>query len=160
MAQLSIQGIPQSRADDRYVNEDSFTAGSVLFSNGDNVTEDNANLFWDDTNDRFGIGTNSPSAQLHTTKGRIVGTNRYTANQTLDAENHHVFCDTDGGAFTITLPAGVAGTYYRIINTGSSANALTITPNGAELLVGANSNFTLNDGEALTIVYESTEGWF
>ena len=92
--------------------------------------------------------------------GRIVNASRYTTTQTLDATDHQVACDTDGGAWTVSLPAGVAGTEYRIANTGTSANNLTIAPNGAELLLGVNSNFVLGDGEALQIVYESTEGWF
>ena len=92
--------------------------------------------------------------------GRILKTNRLTGNTTLDATHHQVFADTDGGAFTVTLPAGVAGTEYRIINTGSSENNLTIAPDGAELLIGVNANWTLMDGEALMIVYEATEGWF
>ena len=36
-----------------------FTSGSVLFSSGLNIAEDNSNLFWDDTNNRLGIGINS-----------------------------------------------------------------------------------------------------
>ena len=38
------------------------TSGSVLFSNGTTIAQDNAQLFWDDTNNRLGIGTNNPSA--------------------------------------------------------------------------------------------------
>ena len=38
------------------------TSGSVLFSNGTTIAQDNSNLFWDDTNNRLGIGTNNPSA--------------------------------------------------------------------------------------------------
>jgi hypothetical protein len=45
-----------------------FSAGSVIFSNGTDLTEDNANFFWDDTNNRLGIGTASPSAPLHIIK--------------------------------------------------------------------------------------------
>jgi len=37
------------------------TSGSVLFSNGTTIAQDNANLFWDDANNRLGIGTNSPT---------------------------------------------------------------------------------------------------
>lgn len=111
-------------------------------------------------NGNVGLGTSSPQAQLHTTKGRIVKVDRYTSTQTLDADNHQVFGDTDGGAFTINLPAGIEGTYYRIVNTGSSGNNLTITPNGLELLLGVNASFNLADGESLIIVYHPTEGWF
>ncbi len=43
----------------------SFTAGSVLFAGiGGAIAQDNANLFWDNTNNRLGIGTTSPATQL------------------------------------------------------------------------------------------------
>jgi len=35
------------------------TSGSVLFSNGTTIAQDNANFFWDDINNRLGIGTNT-----------------------------------------------------------------------------------------------------
>ncbi|EDM34871.1 hypothetical protein PBAL39_00025 [Pedobacter sp. BAL39] len=38
------------------------TNGSVLFSNGTGISEDNANFFWDNTNNRLGILTSTPSA--------------------------------------------------------------------------------------------------
>ncbi|CAB4151742.1 hypothetical protein UFOVP594_31 [uncultured Caudovirales phage] len=40
------------------------TLGSVLFSNGSTIVQDNANLFWDDTNNRLGIGTTTPGSEL------------------------------------------------------------------------------------------------
>lgn len=51
-----------------------FTAGSVLFAGASGVySQDNANLFWDDTNNRLGLGTASPQYQLHasTSAGNI-----------------------------------------------------------------------------------------
>ncbi len=38
-----------------------FTNGSVIFSGASTLSEDNGNLFWDDGNNRLGIGTNNPN---------------------------------------------------------------------------------------------------
>jgi hypothetical protein len=45
-------------------NLPSLTSGSVLFSNGTTIAQDNANFFWDNTNKRLGIGTASPTTLL------------------------------------------------------------------------------------------------
>ena len=39
------------------------TVGRVLFEGTGNVVQESANLFWDDTNGRLGIGTSSPQAR-------------------------------------------------------------------------------------------------
>jgi hypothetical protein len=42
-----------------------FTAGSVVFAGASGVySQDNANFFWDDVNNRLGIGTTSPTGRL------------------------------------------------------------------------------------------------
>ena len=75
------------------------------------------------------------------------------------------FCDTNGGAFELDLPAGTAGAIvslqdYR--NTFDTAN-LTVDPNGSEKINGgdAGAPLTLNtEGQGLTLVYiDSTVGW-
>jgi hypothetical protein len=46
------------------------TTGSVLFIGaGPVLAQDNANFFWDDTNNYLGIGTNSPDVPLHIGSG-------------------------------------------------------------------------------------------
>ena len=73
------------------------------------------------------------------------------------------FCDTSGGAFSATLPAGSAGTivsfadYTRTFGT----YALAITPNGSDKIGGVNENASLNiDGQSATFLYvDATEGW-
>jgi hypothetical protein len=40
-------------------------AGAIQFSDGTAFASDAANLFWDDTNNRLGIGTNAPLGILH-----------------------------------------------------------------------------------------------
>jgi hypothetical protein len=44
------------------------TAGQVLFGDGASTFTSEANLFWDASNDRLGIGINTPSEQLHVYK--------------------------------------------------------------------------------------------
>jgi hypothetical protein len=51
-----------------------FTPGSVLFGgSGGRIAQDNSNLFWDDTNNRLGIGNAAPRATLDVT-GPILST--------------------------------------------------------------------------------------
>ena len=54
------------------------TSGSVLFSNGTTISQDNANLFWDDTNNCLGIGTNTPLFKLE-----VNGTTRFTGDSSI-----------------------------------------------------------------------------
>jgi len=95
-----------------------------------------------------------------TTVGRIKNTTRVITTYTVLITDDVIFANTDGSAWTATLPAGVEGQTFKIINSGSSSNNLTIAPDGAEHLLGANSNFTLSDGEALIITYNATDGWY
>lgn len=94
--------------------------------------------------------------------GKLVSTTRITnadSPYTILPIDEILYCDTDAGAITVNLPAGTDGRKHRIINAGTNSNNLVITPNGAELLIGENSSFTLFDQEALNITYETTEGW-
>jgi len=72
----------------------------------------------------------------------------------------NLFCATDTGPITILLPPALPGMRYRIVNTGASGNAVTLTPHGSQLLLGFNSNYSVTDGAVLIIAYEATEGWW
>lgn len=52
----------------------SFTAGSILFSNGTVITEDNSNLFWNDTVNALSVGGNL-SVGNNIIAGNLLGTN-------------------------------------------------------------------------------------
>ena len=88
---------------------------------------------------------------------RLTGTTSVTVTA---GKLNIFFCDTDGGAFTVNLPAGTDADYVRIINCGSSGNDVTVAPNGAELLTGANASRTLSDSGVIILTYQTTEGWW
>jgi hypothetical protein len=48
--------------------------GAVQFNASDALAADDSNFFWDDTNNRLGIGTNAPVAKLHVVSGIQAGT--------------------------------------------------------------------------------------
>ncbi len=129
---------------------DPIVVGNTLTIAGNSITGGNAQI--DFTNfDVESTGT------LTTGGGRIVNTSRYTTTQTILVTDHAVFADTDTGAWTATLLAGVEGAFHHIANVGTLD--LTVQADGAELLFGANSQ-TLSGGEIIDIYYNSTEGWW
>ncbi len=85
---------------------------------------------------------------------------RVTTTTNIDNTGYHWFCNTDSAGYTVTLPTGTQNATYRITNTGSSGNTLTIAPSGSEHLLGANSNQTRADGEYFILSYDTTDGWY
>ena len=92
------------------------------------------------------------------TGGNVLTTSRYTTTQIIPITDHSVFADTDGGAWTATLPAGVEGQEFNITNCGSAGLALTIACNGAETING-DATQLIYDGESVHIIYNATEKW-
>ena len=78
---------------------------------------------------------------------------------TVLATDHIIYCDTDGGAITVNLPAGVEGVNYKIINCGTSGNAVTVDGDGAEIIRGS-ATLSLTDGNLADLHFNSTEGWW
>ena len=103
------------------------------------------------------VAIDAATGTMTTGGGRLVKTTRVTTTYTILVSDDNVYCDTDGGDFTVTLPAGANGQKYRIINSGSGT--LTVAPNGSELIVGLNESVLMGDGVAC-LTYETTEGWW
>lgn len=57
-----------------------FTAGRVLYGNGAAAISTSANLFWDNTNSRLGIGTAAPTTTLDVNGTFALGTNGSALN--------------------------------------------------------------------------------
>ena len=109
-----------------------FTAGSVVFAGASGVyTQDNANLFWDNTNDRLGIGMSSPAERLD-----VAGNAKITSGSSFywgDATSQ--ITAVNGGAMRFLV--GNGGEKVRI---DSSGNLLVGTTTINNLSTGAASN--------------------
>jgi hypothetical protein len=116
----------------------SLTPGSVAFVGAaDLVTEDNANLFWDDTNNRLGIGTNTPGnvLDLHSAlTTAILALNNTAGNQSLIS-----FLNTSVAKWRI---GNTAANNFEILNVGLSAIAMTINVSNNSTDLGNNTIFS------------------
>jgi len=98
------------------------TTGSVLFvDSSGNLNQDNANLFWDDTNNRLGIGTTSPLLKLDVAgSGRLKG----TATSVLTGSIDPVASTTVTGVGTLFTTELIVGD--RITVTGQTRTVTAI----------------------------------
>jgi hypothetical protein len=120
-------------------------AGAIQFSNGSAFASDATNLFWDDTNNRLGVGTNAPSATGHfkgsgstsATTSLLVQNSAGTAALTVKDD-----CSTNIGASGISAR-------LNIVNTnGSVAAFLAGSGNGGvvEFNSASGAGIRFNDG--------------
>jgi len=106
------------------------TSGSVLFSNGTTIAQDNANLFWDDTNNRLGINKNTPNVTLD-----VVG-------------NEYRFASNSGAINFYAFPA--VNQHFNFINSRQDSDYLfKLNVNGAAntnvlILKGLTGNVLIN----------------
>jgi hypothetical protein len=79
------------------------------------------------------------------------------------ASGEGYFANTSGGAFSMNLPAGVAGAIVSVADYAATfqTNNLTIVPNGSDKIGSVNENGKLNiEGQSVTLVFvDSTQGW-
>jgi hypothetical protein len=87
-------------------------AGAIQFSNGSAFASDAANLFWDDTNNRLGVGTNSPTSTI-----QIKGSGTTSATTSLLVQD-------SGGTEILSLKNNGSLVAKLVVNSnGFSANS-------------------------------------
>ncbi len=114
------------------------TAGSILFLDSSLVViEDNSNLFWDDVNNRLGVGNNTPTVSLDIT-GDILLSGIMSMNVSLLSVG-------DGAGDTDILIDGAAGQTreMKFMSGGSIRFTMGIT-NDAESGSNAGSDFVFD----------------
>jgi hypothetical protein len=114
MAKQNAIGVPAS-VDIGGTGSTSFTAGSVPFSNGTIITEDNANLFWDDTNNRLGIGTTTPIDELS-----VVGAVDLIHTST-ESDDHALEIEVNAAGFTDVKAIEINYVTGNLTSTGNDA---------------------------------------
>lgn len=101
------------------------TVGRILFEGTGNVLQQSANLFWDNTNSRLGIGQSTPTARIH-----IQGSSALSANSSLVVFNStptEIFRIRDNGNVQIGALTD-AGYKLDVNGTGAFRNTLSFLP--------------------------------
>ena len=76
------------------------TTGSLFFASATGEpTEDNTQLFWDDTNNRLGVGTNSPNNKLEVS-GAMRSQGILNSDGTVGEPSYRFTDDTDTGMYS------------------------------------------------------------
>jgi len=107
-------------------NLPTLTAGSVLFSDGATIAQNNANFFWDDSNNRLGIGTATPTVAFEIARPSV--SNQLLIKTVTSGIASLSIQDQTGG--TILLRGDTNDSY---INAGNFAIGATSATAGARL---------------------------
>jgi hypothetical protein len=122
-----------------------FTTGSVVFAGASGTyTQDNANFFWDDTNNRLGIGTSAPIDKvdvLSTIWARSGGTTGTgfvgaAANNYASLPSFRATYLAQQDSATTGTTAGISNVNLGILAFQNTNNALIYTNGGTPLIFG------------------------
>lgn len=83
-----------------------------------------------------------------------------TSNYTVTGDDYNLLGDASGGAFAFNLPpvANVPGCFFILSKSDSSANAVTVTPDGTEKINGLSSVLLSSQYDNITI-FAGASGW-
>lgn len=115
------------------------TAGSVLFvDSSESPQQDNANLFWDDTNNRLGIGTTAPGVAFDTN-----GSGIFRSTLTVSGSQFDVGTSTFR-VLSGNVGVGTSNPTSALQVIGSQIVSSTLTVEGAQFSVGSSSFRVVN----------------
>lgn len=101
------------------------TIGRVLFEGTGNVVQESGNFFWDNTNSRLGIGTNTPSYKLHVNDANNGETRIQITNTDLGiAANSILLVGATGNRYASFQQYGINATGTYLGNNKASLSTL------------------------------------
>ena len=124
--------------------------GEIAFGLAGNTLGQDPNLFWDNTNKRWGVGTSAPLAQAVITGNAVIGANVATSGAPLDVVRAGTYNQESAGP-NIAMYSGAAGSklllgvdnannigFIQSMQTGTSftTRPLTLQAAGGRVLVG------------------------
>jgi len=141
----------------------SLATGTILWSQVDKAGSNITDLASRDHNNLTNIFGGGTSDYYHITgsqQASISALTTISSLTTLNTTHGFVLCDASGGAFTVNLPAASTRKKYHIKKKDSTANAITITPNGADTIEGA-ATYALNTQyKSVTLYSNGTSTWY
>lgn len=130
-----------------------FTTGSIPFSNSSGkLTTDSSNFYWDDTNNRLGIGTNTPTKKLDVSGDILV--NAIIIGKGNNSLTQNTIFGTNTG---ISITTGNGNTFFgnqtgQQNNSGANncffgnQSGFGNTTGGSNTYIGSNSGFNNTTG--------------
>jgi hypothetical protein len=131
-------------------------SGAIQFSNGSAFASDAANLFWDDTNNRLGVGTNAPSAT-----GHFKGSGSTSATTSLLVQNSSgvssLQVNDKGSVFNFGKGSISSNTVFGLDALQANTTGSQNTAMGLEVLY-SNTTGTSNSSYGLQSMFFNTTG--
>lgn len=140
----------------------------IRFNIGTNATgttqvEIDDGTLYPTTNNDIDIGTSSLKFKnYYGVGGATWGLTSISTTTTLTANHYTVLCDATAGAMDVDLPAAAshAGRIYIIKKIDASANAVSVDPNGAELIDGSGTSYDLSTQWQSVTIQSNGTSWF
>jgi hypothetical protein len=136
------------------------TAGSIPFINSTkDIAQNNAQLFWDATNSRMGIGTTTPNSSLQVNGSFSSKIITVTANYTATTNDYTIIAKPTASNITITLPSAASsiGRIYFIKRVATKS--VIIDPNGSEQIDGA-TTYTISSNNFAAMIQSDGTAWY
>jgi hypothetical protein len=136
-----------------------YTPGSVIFQGSATaLVQNNANLFWDNTNIRLGIGTNTPTSALQIVGSAAgpIGANITNSSASTSASLAYNLTNANGATGALTVFAnGFVATYLSNATRVSGSSALWLVSD-VNVASGGTDNIVFSAGGYNNIVSQVT----
>jgi hypothetical protein len=127
--------------------------GAIQFSTGSAFSSDASNLFWDDTNKRLGVGTNTPISGLQVSTNVLASSSGYSSLGHQTGEYGGVgsnYYNTGGGAYLRTNTDPVSQIYFDnggfVFRNSPSAPQNTAIAWTSRALLNSTGDLTIGNG--------------